>query len=69
MTKLKEDHRGEIDRLIKDVDEEIGNKSMVDKKLNDVRKEVRERNTRGVKTDKLLLVYCENKNTKYHFIS
>lgn len=49
MTKLKEDHRGEIDRLIKDVDEEIGNKSMVDKKLNDVRKEVRERNTRGVK--------------------
>lgn len=55
MTKLKEDHRGEIDRLIKDVDEEIGNKSMVDKKLNDVRKEVRERNTRGVKTDILLL--------------
>lgn len=40
MTKLKEDHRGEIDRLIKDVDEEIGNKSMVDKKLNDVRKEL-----------------------------
>lgn len=44
MIKLKEDYRGEIDRFIKDVDEEIGNKFMVDKKLNDVRKEVRERN-------------------------
>lgn len=49
MIKLKEDYRGEIDRFIKDVDEEIGNKFMVDKKLNDVRKEVRERNIRGVK--------------------
>ena len=37
---MKEDHKGEIDRLIKDVDEEISNKSVVDKKLNDVRKEV-----------------------------
>lgn len=55
MIKLKEDYRGEIDRFIKDVDEEIGNKFMVDKKLNDVRKEVRERNIRGVKIDKLLL--------------
>lgn len=54
MIKLKEDYRGEIDRFIKDVDEEIGNKFMVDKKLNDVRKEVRERNIRGVKIDKLL---------------
>nr|XP_022337809.1 coiled-coil domain-containing protein 102A-like [Crassostrea virginica] len=40
VTKLKEDHKGEIDRLIKDVDEEISNKSVVDKKLNDVRKEL-----------------------------
>lgn len=55
MIKLKEDYRGEIDRFIKDVDEEIGNKFMVDKKLNDVRKEVRERNIRGVKIDILLL--------------
>lgn len=54
MIKLKEDYGGEIDRFIKDVDEEIGNKFMVDKKLNDVRKEVRERNIRGVKIDKLL---------------
>lgn len=54
MIKLKEDYRGEIDRFIKDVDEEIGNKFMVDKKLNDVRKEVRERNIRGVKIDILL---------------
>lgn len=54
MIKLKEDYRGEIDRFIKDVDEEIGNKFMVDKKLNDVRKEVRERNIRGIKIDILL---------------
>ncbi|XP_061197571.1 coiled-coil domain-containing protein 102A-like [Saccostrea echinata] len=40
ISKLKEDHRGEIDQLIKDVDEEISNKSVVDKKLNEVRKEL-----------------------------
>ncbi|XP_048765087.2 coiled-coil domain-containing protein 102A-like [Ostrea edulis] len=40
IAKLKEDHRGEIDRLIKDVDEEMNNKSMVDRKLNEVRKEL-----------------------------